>query len=260
MSTSCNRSSRMPGSRSGAILRSFGQGRTGARRSGVRSPVTRWHSWPAFSQASVACVQSYQNEEFNVAIEQLRLRPHDVTWLIPVRFDDCQIPDRDIGGGRTLQFLHCASLFGHHHHHQQAERLVQVIRLILGGAAESDGRPPSVARNRRAPEISIAEPEISDADFNPPVRSIVYVDVGEPIDDLTACYVTDYDRGGTTGLGHTPFHISTSRWRIRSDFMLRSVREVGSRWHAWKYLNPQAWRRVGSDDLPVYDYVGNTEP
>lgn len=58
------------------------------------------------------------------------------------------------------------------------------------------------------------------------MRSIVYVDVGEPIDDLTVCHVTDYDRGGTTALGHTPFRISTSRWRIRSDFMLRSVRDV----------------------------------
>ena len=53
-----------------------------------------------FSRASLARGKSYQNEELTLAIEQLRLRsPHD-PWLIPVRFDACEIPDRDIGGGR----------------------------------------------------------------------------------------------------------------------------------------------------------------
>jgi hypothetical protein len=43
-----------------------------------------------------------QNEELILAIEQLRQRPPEEPWLIPVRFDACQIPDRDIGAGRTL--------------------------------------------------------------------------------------------------------------------------------------------------------------
>src|ERR1700761_890098 len=41
-----------------------------------------------FSQASVRRAMSYQNEELVLAIEQLRLRPADDSWLIPVRFDD----------------------------------------------------------------------------------------------------------------------------------------------------------------------------
>ena len=32
--------------------------------------------------------------------------------------------------------------------------------------------------------------------------------------------------GGTTGLGYSPFHLSTSTWRIRSEFLLRSVADV----------------------------------
>ena len=74
-------------------------------------------------------------------------------------------------------------------------------------------------------EVSIAEPDATDASFLS-VRSVVYVRTGEPISDLTACYVTDTVNGGTTGLGHAPFHVSTNRWRIRSDFLLRSVRDV----------------------------------
>jgi hypothetical protein len=53
-----------------------------------------------------------------------------------------------------------------------------------------------------------------------------YVKTSEPISDLTACCVTDHVNGGTTGLGHAPFHISTSQWRIRSEFLLRSVQDV----------------------------------
>ena len=56
-----------------------------------------------FSQASLARAKSYQNEELTLAIEQLRRRPQDDLWLIPVRLDKCEIPDLDIGGGRTLK-------------------------------------------------------------------------------------------------------------------------------------------------------------
>lgn len=102
-----------------------------------------------FSQASVARQQSYQNEELHLAIEQLRLRPHDVTWFIPIRFDDCEIPDWDIGGGRTLRYLQHADLFGDRCQ-QSTVRLVQVVRQIVGGCAETEGRAAPKARTGRA--------------------------------------------------------------------------------------------------------------
>ena len=36
----------------------------------------------------------------------------DLPWLIPVRFDDCNIPDHDIGGGGMLGSIQRADLFG----------------------------------------------------------------------------------------------------------------------------------------------------
>lgn len=101
-------------------------------RAQIRSAITRdaLAFLACFSRASVTRAQSYQNEELNEAIGSLRLRSFDTTWLIPVRFDDCQIPDPDIGGGRTLGSLHYASLFGPRYE-QQAERLVQAIREIV---------------------------------------------------------------------------------------------------------------------------------
>ena len=65
-----------------------------------------------FSSRSIARVKSYQNEELVLAIEQMRMRSPDVPWLIPVRFDDCVIPDLEVGGGRTLASIQRADLFG----------------------------------------------------------------------------------------------------------------------------------------------------
>jgi hypothetical protein len=84
-----------------------------------------------FSSRSAARQKSYQNEEILLAIEQLRLRRPDVPWLIPVRFDDCEIPDRDIGGGRTLASIQRVDLFGDKREVGIA-RLLTVILRILG--------------------------------------------------------------------------------------------------------------------------------
>jgi hypothetical protein len=83
-----------------------------------------------FSARSLARARSYQNEELVLAIEQLRLRPPERPWLIPVRFDDCQIPDRDIGGGRTLSSIQRADLFGDRYS-EGAQRLIAAVLRIL---------------------------------------------------------------------------------------------------------------------------------
>jgi hypothetical protein len=51
-----------------------------------------------FSRKSLARRQSYQNTELDLALQQMRLRPSGEPWLIPVRFDDCEIPDIDLVG------------------------------------------------------------------------------------------------------------------------------------------------------------------
>jgi hypothetical protein len=57
-----------------------------------------------FSSRSAARRKNCMNEELLLAIEQLRLRqPHD-PWLIPVRFDDCDVPDLQLGPGRNANW------------------------------------------------------------------------------------------------------------------------------------------------------------
>jgi hypothetical protein len=83
-----------------------------------------------FSNQSVALVKSYQNEELILAVEQLRLRPPDVPWLIPVRFDDCAIPEYDIGGGRTLTSIQRVDFFGDRRDVGVARLVTAVLRLL----------------------------------------------------------------------------------------------------------------------------------
>src|SRR5579863_6987597 len=65
-----------------------------------------------FSQASAGRLKSYQRREILIAVEQLQLRQPDDPWLIPVRFDECVIPDYDLGGGASLASVQRADLFG----------------------------------------------------------------------------------------------------------------------------------------------------
>jgi hypothetical protein len=113
-----------------------------------------------FSRQSVARKKSYQNEEFVLAVDQLRQRQPDTPWLIPVRFDDCEVPDRDLGGGRRLSSIQRADLFGDRYVEQMTRLVVFVQRLLeqhlptrtrphsqdtgvnkASPAAESPGRP-----------------------------------------------------------------------------------------------------------------------
>lgn len=84
-----------------------------------------------FSQSSIARRRSYQNDELVLAIEELRLRQPDEPWLIPVRFDECDIPDRDIGGGRTLNSIQRADVFGVGASDGAARLVTEVQRILV---------------------------------------------------------------------------------------------------------------------------------
>ncbi len=108
-----------------------------------------------FSRASTARQVSFQNEELTLAISEMRNRPPDVPWLIPVRLDDCPVPDRDIGGGRTLASIQRADLFGASAS-SELERLVLTVLDILGqnsgranGALRDDSERPAAGVETR---------------------------------------------------------------------------------------------------------------
>lgn len=83
-----------------------------------------------FSSRSAARLTTYQNEELILAIEQFRQRRPGAPWLIPVRFDDCEVPDWDIGAGRTLTSIQQADLFGSRAEDGMARLVTSVLRLL----------------------------------------------------------------------------------------------------------------------------------
>ena len=64
-----------------------------------------------FSQEYDERDKTYMNEELTIAIEELRQRPTNQIWFIPVKLNECEIPDRDIGGGETLRDLQHVNLY-----------------------------------------------------------------------------------------------------------------------------------------------------
>jgi hypothetical protein len=107
-----------------------------------------------FSHNSLARQKSYQNEELNLALSQIRLRVPGEPWLIPVRFDDCVIPDIDIGGGRSLGSIQRADLLGHQFDEGAARLAVAVQRILrrqAGSSEDSESRkPPDYERKPEA--------------------------------------------------------------------------------------------------------------
>lgn len=178
-----------------------------------------------FSKSSFSRARTYQNEELTLAIDQLRLRRPDEPWLMPVRFDDCEIPDRDLGGGRTLASIQRADLFGDTSEAAASRLVASVLRILRQGSQPTASAAP-VRGNSAAVEVSVAGPDDSDTGLRLPVRSVVYVKADERMANLTASLVTDQGSGGTTSLGYQPLRTSTSTWRIRSEHQLRSLKDV----------------------------------
>ena len=70
--------------------------------------------------------ESYMNEELTIAIERLRQLHIDRIWFIPIKLNECMIPDREIGAGETLNDLNHVKLY--EDWNTGIERIVKVIQ------------------------------------------------------------------------------------------------------------------------------------
>jgi hypothetical protein len=107
-----------------------------------------------FSRQSQARRTSYMNEELTLAVDQFRLRPPGATWLIPVRLDDCAIPDWDLGAGRRLSDIQHVDLFGPGFPTQAAALVGMLARLTRAANSTTPAFPTDAA-----PTIVPAAPE-----------------------------------------------------------------------------------------------------
>ncbi|GAA3464228.1 toll/interleukin-1 receptor domain-containing protein [Saccharothrix longispora] len=96
-----------------------------------------------FSEVSEKRQISYQHEELNQAVEQMRMRRPGHPWIIPVRFAECTLPPFDLGAGKSLESLQRIDLF----EENWDEGIAQLVRVVVY-ALESE-RPSRLLTRRR---------------------------------------------------------------------------------------------------------------
>jgi hypothetical protein len=79
-----------------------------------------------FSQEYVLRKTTYMNEELQLAIEQLRLRPRHTEWFIPARIDSTEIPPLSISSHETIRDIQHVDL--HLDWNAALDRIVTVIK------------------------------------------------------------------------------------------------------------------------------------
>jgi TIR domain len=122
-----------------------------------------------FSAQSIARTKSYQNEELTLAVEEFRLRPPGRPWLFPVRFDDVDLPDFDLGPGKTLDSLQRTDLFGEKREPELTRIAISISRVIgmpLETTAGSDDRKVPVNPHENVGKT--ASPSAEDRAANQP--------------------------------------------------------------------------------------------
>lgn len=99
-----------------------------------------------FSSKSQARDKSYQHEELSLAVEQFRQHPPGRIWLIPVRLDDCELPDYPLGAGRTLDSLQRVDLFGEDAKDEMIRLVTAVLRVLREGMLDSASIKASITQ------------------------------------------------------------------------------------------------------------------
>lgn len=161
-----------------------------------------------FSRQSAARATSYQYEELTLAIEQLRRRRPDDPWLIPVRFDDCPVPDLDLDAGRALSSIQGADLFGDRREIQMT-RLLATVQRLLGQPFSSQDE--GAGRASAAYDIPSGAPSPHDQAHQRP----------EATTDLGDHRVRQAPSGQQASSVDLPAHpavtVVSNRWRLTTD-------------------------------------------
>jgi len=79
---------------------------------------------------------SYMNEELIIAIEELRLRPYNRKWFIPIRLSNCEIPARPIGAGETLQDIQRIDMFNNFF--EGLSKLLSIVTPIMSPSTHAE--------------------------------------------------------------------------------------------------------------------------
>jgi hypothetical protein len=79
-----------------------------------------------FSDQYEKRTETYMNEELLLGVDILRSKPYNSGWLIPIKLSPCQVPQLDIGAGKTLQDLQYLCFY--EDWDREMERLIDLIK------------------------------------------------------------------------------------------------------------------------------------
>lgn len=79
-----------------------------------------------FSSESTSKEETYMNEELSLGVDILKSKQYNSGWLIPIKLSPCEIPQLDIGAGKTLQDLHYLNF--HENWDIEMARLIDIIK------------------------------------------------------------------------------------------------------------------------------------
>ena len=107
-----------------------------------------------FSDNSNAKLKSYMNEELTLAVEEYRQIAPDQTWIIPIRFDDVQLPKWELSTGRTLSDINYVNFFGDSKL-TAASELTQKLGKLMGINPPDPRQIQATIENENAEERAI---------------------------------------------------------------------------------------------------------
>ena len=85
--------------------------------------------------------KSYMNQELTLAIDELRQYSADRVWFIPIKLNECEIPDLEISGSETLNDFQHVSLY------EDWNGGIQSILEVIQPEFPSDQRDSSVSEH-----------------------------------------------------------------------------------------------------------------
>ena len=141
-----------------------------------------------FSSEYHARERPFMNIELNIAIDELQRRPDDRVWFIPVKLNDCEIPNSSIGGGETLRDLVYVNLYENWN-----DNIARIRSVIQSGltSQESDDQSANIPR---PVESTIDESSDTSEGNSQEVNSIIAVYTN--VIDLNPRHAEAYKRRG----------------------------------------------------------------
>ena len=105
-----------------------------------------------FSENYTRRQRTYMSEELRTAVDEVRKRPYDLPWFIPVRLAECTIPEYSISATETLADLQRVDLFPDWDSGYQ--KLLKLLRSRLEDTSVSSALTAAASFTAPAPAVA----------------------------------------------------------------------------------------------------------